>query len=444
MVHGFFPSEQLDASAERWEAIEALPGQLWPPLPLIRSHLDRLLGTNRMPEARFKARSWSRPVDRLFLDENSWKRRMHREAWLTTYGCVAETHLENTQSIILESLDRIRDNAGPACQELTRFYLDRIPVPDDPDFRKKVLELAARPGLPLPPMPEPLPEWHIVLADRAGLPALRAAFDEDPDLTLWLPSERDLGSTPGQLRPLEAWLGQVRVFAPPTPPSRLQLVDALSRGRPGRLRTVMDHVERAPERPGPRRFRIDLLLERNVVKPLEHVLAEDLRRVGTYVSLGTYPVDANLWWSDAQRAVPELESLLHRWPLDGERWGALAFWTGFLPNHPGPSALADAQPSWQPRLPFRLALPPSAHGRVGEQLLLRRAWIQLRTWFEPTWESLRALRNDDFKRWPWLLATAATTRSHLDRTYANLAQEGPRRALKEAWEAMQPRLPIQR
>ncbi len=439
LVHGTFPSEKLDASAERWEAVEPLPGQLWPPLRLVRSHLDRLLASGRMPEARFKAQSWSRPADRLFLEASSWKHRVQREAWLVTYGCVAETHLENTQAIILESLDRIRDGAGPAFRELTRFYLDRIPFQDDPEFRKRMLELAARPALPLQPMPEPLPPWQLTLADRAGLPALRSAFNEDRDLVLWLPTERGIGWLPGQLRPFEARLGREIVFAPPAPPSRLQLVEELGRGRRGRLRSATDHLERAPDHPGRRRFRIPLLEERGWVKPLEHVLAEDLRRVGTCIDLANYPFDANLWWSEAQRAAPELEATLRRWPLDGERWGALAFWSGFLPNHPGPAALADSQPSWQPRLPFHLALPPSAHDRVGEQLLRRRAWTQLRAWFEPAWEALRSLRAEDFKRWPWLLATAATTRSHLDQAYASLALDGPRRALKETWEAMQSR-----
>ena len=440
-LHGRLSSDPLDAIAEVWEVVEPLPGQPWPPLPLIKAHLDRLLSLKRMPEARFKARSWSRPVDRLFLDAKAWKLRIHREAWLTTYGCVAETHLEGTENAILESLDLIRTRAGSACRELTRFYLDRIPFPDDPDFRKKVAELTARPGLPPPPMPEPLAAWNILLADRTGLPGLQSAFNEDPDLAVWLPSERNLGSNPVQVHPLEAWLEKERVISPEIRPSRRQLADALAQGRPGRLRMAMEQVDQAPERPGRRRFRIALLEERGLVKPLEHLLAEDLRRAGTYVNLGGFPIDLNLWWTEAQRAVPELESSLLQWPLDGERWGALAFWTGFLPNHPGPAALAGTQPSWQPRLTFRLALPPSAHDRVGEELSRRAAWNQIRAWFEPTWEAIRELKPEDFRRWPWLVATAGTARYCLEKAYANLGQDGLRRGVRAGWEALQQRLP---
>ena len=438
-LHGRFPADPLDANAEVWEAIEPLPGQPWPPLPLIRAHLDRLLELKRMPEARYKARSWSRPVDRLFLDADAWKLRIRREAWLTVYACVAGTHLEGTQNIIVESLDRIRTHAGPAYLKLTKFYLNRIPFPDDPDFRKKVAEMVARPGLPSPPMPEPLAAWDIRLAERDELPALHSAFSEDPKLVLWLPAERNLTSFPGQAHPIEAWLEKDRIFSPEVLPSRSHLADALAQGRPSRLRMAMEQVEQAPERPGRRRFRIALLEERGLVKPLEHVLAEDLRRAGTYANLENFPIDSNLWWAEAQRAVPELEAGLLRWPMDEERWGALAFWTGFLPNHPGPSALAESQPSWQPRLPFRLALPPSAHARMDEELSRRSAWNQVRAWFEPAWDAIRELKPEDFRRWPWLVTTATTARSCLERAYANLGQDGLRRRLRAGWEDL--RLP---
>ena len=434
-LHRLGRGDALSDLAESWGSIEPLPGQPWPPLPLLRAHLDRLLAMNRAPDARFMARSWSRSADRLFVDPPSWKLHVLREATLEAYACIAETRMEETQAIVVDSLDRIREKAGAGYVELARFYLSWVKFPDDPEFRKTVVKLAARPGLPAPPMPEPFPPWRITLAERQDLAPLKDAFDEDRDLLLWLPSECGLGLQQAQPAPLEAWLGPERRFAPEAAPGHAQLADVLVQGRPGRLRTAEDHVDRAPDRPGRRRFRIPLLLERMPAKFLEHLLAEDLRSAGTFALL-RFPTDANLWWVEAQRAVPELEEHLHHWPLDGERWAALAFWSGFLPSHPGPAALANSQPSWQPQLPFCLALPPSAHDAIGEQLVHRRAWIQLQAWFEPAWHGLLRLRAEDLQRWPWLTGTASASFRYLDKAYAGLGQEGRRRALRESWAVL--------
>ncbi|MBI4913218.1 MAG: hypothetical protein HY823_10810 [Acidobacteria bacterium] len=428
------PSD-LDALAKDWLEVEPLPGQAWPPLPLLRAHLDRLLGLRRHGDVIALARSWSRPPGRLFLTDEAWEAHVHREALLVAYLCIAETPGDPPPSRIREGLDRIREVAGKHARQLGRFFLSRIRLPEDPGFRAQIPDLLRRPDLPPPPRPAPIPTWRISAASRESLETVRAHLDEDPDLILWLPLERGLNLAPGQPSSVSLWLGPDPVPGPENP-GPAWLADSMARGRPGRLREAMAHAAAAPEREGRRRFRIPLLLERMPARHLENVLAEDLRRVRGAADLGDIGADPNLWWAEAQRALPEIEEGLRHWPLDADRWEAMAFWSGFVPRHPGPAALASELPPWQPRLPFRLALPAGTHGRVARQLARQKAWGQLLAWAEAPMEDLGKLRPEDFRTWPWLEATAGALRGALDRAYEALGRQGDRRALQERFLAL--------
>lgn len=423
--------DQLDRRCTEWEAITPLPGQLWPPLPLIRAHLDALLRLERFTEVQGKANAWSRPASRVFLTRDAWQQRSYREALLVTYARIAATSAPDDLRTIRESLEDIRAVAGSDYANLAGFYRSRIKITDR-DIGVEVDRLIARPALPPPPMPAPLPPWRLLFLQASELVSFRAAFNEDRNLQTWLPSERNLALAPDQPGPLEVWLGDQKVWAGEILPNLDTLSGLLSEGRRGRLRMATDQVEQAPDHPGRRRFRVPLLLERMPLKALEETLAEDLGRTLCASVLKEEPQDENLWFYAAQRVVPNLEAHLDRWPLDGERWEAFAFWSGFLPNHPGPGPFANAQPAWQAGLPFRLGLAPATHARVGAQLARQKAWAKARAWFEPAWEELRSLKAGDWVRWPWLKQLEPELRHGLDQAYRGLNQEGLRRLLRES------------
>lgn len=432
LAHRQLSREDVERLAGEWEALEPLPGQAWPPLPLLRAHLDRMLRLERYGEVRYKAGAWSRKVDRLFSSRAAWRDQVYREALLLTYGALAESFQDGSPASIRAALQRLREASGAAWSELGPLFQARAHLPADPDFLREVAQFVDQPALPDPPMPAPIPPWRLVVRDPARLPGLKAAFDGTPKLQTWLPSELTFATDPDQAPALQGWVGDVSRAAFPAWPDGDTLAEGLAAGRRGRLRLAFQAVEKAPEHPGPRRFRIPLLLARGPLRGLEEALAEDLRILRELPDPALPPGDPNLWFFEAQRAIPDLEAHLARWPLDGAAWEALAFWTSCMPRHGGPALAAGAQPAFGPGLPFQLGLPAQVHDRIGAQLARHQAWAQGRAWFEPVWEALRSATREDLRRRPWLAALESEVRHHLGRAYLALGQEGLARQLREA------------
>ncbi len=419
--------------------VEPMPGQEWPPLPLIHAQADVLRRQLRWAELLDQAQGWFRKADPLFLTEERWGQHRLRAGTLKTYLAMARSWREGWD-ILPGALLELRERAGGAYPELARLLLKgaNLPEPMSPE-RFELFRLAGLPALPAPAMPAPLPPWRILVRDVKALPSLQAAFETDPGLVQWLRSERILGPQPSLSSAWTLALGSEGKEAGDAALLPATLAERMRAGRAGRLWTASERVAQQPEAIGPRKFRMVHLLQRMPCRDLESLLALDLTRARLGADLPVEDLDANLWFAEARHAIPRLEEHLRRWPLDGERWGALAFWTAFLPAHRGPVALAEAMPSFRPGLPFRLCLPVHIHSQVGSCLARQKAWPALRAWFEPAWEELQGLGASAMEGRDRVRELAPTFRSFLDSAYAELGLTGQRRQLQETGRTLEER-----
>jgi hypothetical protein len=411
--------------------VNPLPGQAWPPLPLIHAQAEYFRRQNRWAELLNQAQAWSRPVDRLFLDARAWDRQVQREGTLRAYAAVARSWQQGW-SVLPGALEELRQQSGGYYPELARLTLRWAFLPRPPDpFLEELAKQAALAPLAAPAMPQPWPLWRLDLREPQDRATFKAAFEGNPRLVQWLPSEYLLIRHPALTSPWRASLGgelRAEGEALPIPET---LGDLLAAGRPGRLWVASDRAAMQPEAPGPRRLRSALLLQRLPCRALEPLLAEDLSLALLGADLATKDLDENLWFVEARRALPALEAHLRRWPMDGERWGALAFWTSFLPLHRGPVELAENLPTLQKGLSFQLCLPAGIHAQVGEHLQRRKAWVALRAWCEPVWSQLVAMAPRPILGRTLARELSPTVRSFLDAAYAGLGLTSERRILQE-------------
>jgi hypothetical protein len=416
------------------EEIEPLPGQVWPPLSIIHASVEVFRRQSRWTEIRERMAAWSRPEDPLFLTPAKWDQRIIREATLQAYGLQAESWLDGWDSLP-PSLNTLRGMAGNNYHGMAKLLLARANIPaEDIEFRKKIAALVARPALAPPAMPSPTPPWRVKVRDKADLARLREAFDTRMALLPWLLSERFLELSPNLETSIALFLGNERIEPGPGLPVPETLADTLRAHRAGRLFEVWERASKQPEAPGPRQQRIDLLLERMPVRALESVLALDLSKESRGADLLDWDLDENLWFVQSQHAIPGVEDHLHHWPLDSERWVALAFWTSFIPNHPGPISLAEQMPSWKAGLSVQLCLPAKIHGELAEEFKRRRGWNQMRRWFEPAWLELHNLKPGDARRKALMDELGSALVSSLEHCYLKLGRTGDRKNLVEEWD----------
>ena len=386
----------LDSEGAEWlmgeiPKVIPLPSHAWPPLPLVHAQADVLRHLGNWTELFNQTQAWSRKEDRLFLDPEIWNRHIYREGTLLAYAAIARSWREGWEILPL-ALSELRMQSGGHYPELAHLSLRWAHLPDAPSKdREELFRLASLPPVAAPVMPPPLPTWKVEVQKSKDLSYFKEAFDTAPSALQWLPSEYQIIQKPALARTWMVSLGGEPKGGGDSLPIPLALSDFLAAGRPSRLRVASDRVAREPEAIGPRRFRINLLLQRMPCRAMEPLLAEDLSRALLGSALKIEDLDANLWFIEARRAIATLEQHLRRWPLDRERWGALAFWTTFIPSHRGPVDLAEELPGFQQGLPFQLCLPASIHAQVGDQLSKRKAWPALRAWFEPVWEGLLAM-----------------------------------------------------
>jgi hypothetical protein len=175
------------------------------------------------------------------------------------------------------------------------------------------------------------------------------------------------------------------------------------------------------------------MMERMPARALETFLAVDLSKESRGADLQDWNLDENLWFVQSQHAIPNVEDHLRHWPMDAARWVALAFWTSFIPNHPGPVALAEELPSWNAGFSVQLCLPAHIHSQLADEFQRRRAWTPMRKWFEAAWMDLRKLQPKDPRRKALVEDLGALFVSSLERCYVNLGNKGALRSLRDDW-----------
>lgn len=425
----------FEARVERMEQLEPLPGQAWPPMDLAETAFQVWAAKQAWAQLRTKAGEWAKDADRLHLDEQVWKAHVARNGLLCAWGHVASSWLQGWE-VLPGALDDLRGRCGPDYPSHARTLLKHANLPvGNFELVKQLRELAARPALPGPPMPPPWPVLVLEAREPELVNRLRLALDS-PHLMHWLPSERRVEGRPGEAGTLRLSLGKALIAEPPDWPGEAWLASSFLSARPGRLIQAMDGVGQRPEFPGPRRRRARFLLQRMPLRAVEDLLAEDLRRLGEAADLKTWPLDENLWYAEAQRALPEIEAHLKRWPLDAARWRGYGFWSAFLPAHAGPSELAANLPSWKPRLPLSLCLTREVHWAVAGALEDRRAWASLRRWCDLALDSLNAIEDRTLRERLGTELAGVLAGVH-DLALRNLGLEGERRSALAGWRHFQ-------
>ncbi len=418
------------------EALEPLPGQVWPPLPLIHAGAELFHRQTRWIESRERMAAWSRPEDPLFLTSAKWDKHIVREATLRAFLLQAESWLDGWNTLPA-ALDTLRGIAGSNYHDMAKLLLAKANLPrEDLEFLKQIAALVARPNLSPPAMPIPTPSWRLKVRGKTDLAHLRQAFDTRMVLLPWLPSERFFELAPNLETPIALLLGNERIEMGTDFPLPETLADILRANRSGRLFIAWERASKEPEAPGPRKQRIGLLLERMPVRALETFLAVDLSKESLGADMQDWDLDENLWFVQSQHAIPEVEDRLRHWPLDTSRWVALAFWTSFIPNHSGPVSLAEQLPSWRAGLSVQLCLPAQIHLQLAEEFQRRHAWKQLRGWFEQAWLNLRNLKAKDPRRKALVDELGSVVVSSLEGCYLKLGSKGDQRGLREEWDRM--------
>jgi hypothetical protein len=160
---------------------------------------------------------------------------------------------------------------------------------------------------------------------------------------------------------------------------------------PSRIHVLDDFVAKHPEHLGARRDRLALVRARMPQPALESRLIEDAAK--TFLPLDFGPdapwiTDLEGWRAQARKVVPELESVLQRWPDNRGLWRAWIAWSAFLPKPPSVLAFAAGLPVFEAHGTWTSQLPAEVHRAVAKECREARKLGSMADWFEGAWSSL--------------------------------------------------------
>jgi hypothetical protein len=160
---------------------------------------------------------------------------------------------------------------------------------------------------------------------------------------------------------------------------------------PSRIHLLDDFVAKHPEHLDARRDRLALVRARMPQAALESRLIEDAAK--TFLPLDFGPdvpwiTDLEGWRAQARKVVPELESVLQRWPDKAGLWRAWISWSAFLPKPPSVLAYAAGLPVFDAREAWTSQLPAEVHRAVIKECREARKVGPMADWFEGAWSSL--------------------------------------------------------
>jgi hypothetical protein len=124
---------------------------------------------------------------------------------------------------------------------------------------------------------------------------------------------------------------------------------------------------------------------------LESRLMEDAARTIFPLDFGPdapWISDLEGWRMHARTVVPELESILRRWPDNAGLWRAWLAWIAFLPKPPSALEFAMRLPVYGPRQSWASRLPAQVHWAVTQECRKGRKFGTMADWFEALWSSL--------------------------------------------------------
>jgi hypothetical protein len=163
---------------------------------------------------------------------------------------------------------------------------------------------------------------------------------------------------------------------------------------PSRIHRLDDFVAKHPEHLDARRDRLALVRTRMPQPALESRLIEDAARTFAPLDFGPdtpWIADLEGWRAQARKVVPELDSVLQRWPDNRGLWRAWIAWSAFLPKPPSVLTFAAGLPVFEARGAWTSQLPAEVHRAVAKECREARKVGPMADWFEGAWSSLVSL-----------------------------------------------------
>jgi hypothetical protein len=160
---------------------------------------------------------------------------------------------------------------------------------------------------------------------------------------------------------------------------------------PSRIHRLDDFVAKHPEHLDARRDRLALVRARMPQPALESRLIKDAARTFAPLDFGPdalWIADLEGWRAQARKVVPELESVLQRWPDNRGLWRAWIAWNAFLPRPLSVLAFAAGLPVFEARGTWASQLPAEVHRAVAKECREARKVGPMADWFEGAWSSL--------------------------------------------------------
>ena len=209
---------------------------------------------------------------------------------------------------------------------------------------------------------------------------------------------------------------------------------------PSRIHVLDDFVAKHPEHLDARRDRLALVRARMPLVALESRLMKDAAK--TYFPLDFGPnapwiSDLEGWRTQARKVVPELESVLQRWPDNAGLWRAWIAWISFLPKPPSVVAYAAGLPVFGSREGWTSQLPAEVHRAVAKECRNGRRFGPMADWFEAAWSSLMSrVRASDP---PQVAEREKAIYEGYRETLTLLGRMADRADLDRAWASLQPK-----
>lgn len=314
---------------------------------------------------------------------------------------VLSAKLERWESATSD-LKELRRISGRRWGFYKSFVLNSMQKLQEHPQLKPILELPPLPDTPIPPPPPPL---RLVLVGDA--PWLRQWFPlkDSAPLAAWEPSElrwevadKNLAAS---LRARQGWDATPRWallraetvlisgLSCPTPEA---LATHLASQGPSRYHRLSTYLEHHPDHQDIRRKRVAWIRTRLPNPALETIMVEDAKILKTGINLSPteqWTPDVKLWQDAAQRTLPEIENLLHRWPSNVQAWHSWLAWSRLHPSHPSAHALAQRIHLWRNREVWASALPKDMHLSLAEDFRKLGRFKDMRAWFQSAWDGLR-------------------------------------------------------
>jgi hypothetical protein len=352
-----------------------------------------------------------------FMWNDSWSEWLQFRSFVSYRRATALASLGRWQeaSLALQEWRRSagKDWQGQAASLSNLFAKSTSPNPSGKaDAPAKVLppdvflEVLRSPPLETPPPPPPPAPLRFLVWGQPAWASRWEALRSTPALAPWsageLKRESPRDEDTARLRqagfPAVGWAvfqGDSTIIARgETPPEAAMLAMQLRSVAPSRIHVLDDFVARHSEHLDARRDRLALVRARMPQPALESRLIEDAAKTFLPLDFGpdaSWISDLEGWRAQARKVVPELESVLQRWPDNAGLWRAWISWSAFLSKPPSVMAYAGGLPVFDVRETWTSQLPAEVHRAVAKECRNGRRFGPMAEWFEGAWSSLPSL-----------------------------------------------------